>query len=168
MKDKMGRWLTKALFFETALPEMRKKYDCLYTLKEFDHVSEDGTRYISLRQIYLSYMDPTEYKFAHGELGSWDHWNTLKTSVFFKEHYIKWREELEVKMLAEGFKVMMEEAQGSGKGKGVAARWLAEKGWDKESRKGRPSKRKIAEEAAKMDRVKEETEELLEHGRTLN
>jgi len=163
----MGRWLTRALFFETATPEMRDKYECLFTLKEEDHVSEDGTSYRSLRKIYLSYNDPTGYLFATEVLGSWDHWQAIKRSSFFKEYLASWEEELEIKLLAKGFAGMLNEMDSAGKGSATASKWLAEKGWDRTSAKGRPSKAKIDQEAAKQLRVFEEVDELLTHGNTI-
>lgn len=168
MKDEQGRWLTRALFFETALPVMRAKFDCPYTLKEDDYTDAAGNHYKSLRKIYLSLNDPTGYLLATEELGSWSRWNAISKAAFFKPHLKNWQEELEIKILATGFAGMIAEATGGGRSSATASKWLAEKGWDKENTKGRPSKRKIADEAKKLERIKEETDEFLRHANKLN
>jgi len=167
MKDSNDRWLTRALFFETASIDSRAKFNCPYTLKEDNH-EVDGILYQSLRKIYLQYGDPTEYVFATEVLLSWDRWQHLCKASFFAPHIKAWREELAVKLQAEGIKLMVEEASSGSRSSAGAAKWLAERGWDKSDKRGRPSKKSVAEEAARMDKVKDETEQLLEHARSLN
>lgn len=165
-KDVMGRFITQSLFFELTSPAYRAEYNVQYTIKENDH-EHKGKTYLSLRQIYLSYNDITEYSFAKEVFGSWEHWKRLKASPFFKPHYASWREELEVKIQAMGIAHMREEVLLKGKAAGSSAKWLAEKGWDTSDKRGRPSKAKVKQEAARMDRVNEEVDEMLGHAETI-
>ena len=49
----MARLQTKALFFETTLPEYRIEMEPEWTLKEKDHLANDGKTYRSMKKIYL-------------------------------------------------------------------------------------------------------------------
>ena len=63
---------------------------------------------------------------------------------------------MSIRLQAKGVARMIEEAQSDSKSSAVAARWLAEKGWqDKQDYKGRPNKRKVLEEAARIDGASE-------------
>ena len=75
MKSEGGIWLTRALFYETAVRD-EKKY-VLFTLKEENH---EG--YQSFPNIYFAMTenDPTEYEFAMTVLGSWEHWCVVADS----------------------------------------------------------------------------------------
>ena len=167
-KDEQGRYILRLLFFELASPEQRQRFDVPFTLKEHDYEYE-GVIYTSLRRIYLEMEDPTEYRFAQHVFGSWDHWKTLKSLNAFKEYYKSWSEELSIRLQAKGVARMIEEAQSDSKSSAVAARWLAEKGWqDKQDYKGRPNKRKVIEEAARMREADAELDEFLEHAKTVS
>jgi hypothetical protein len=135
-----GVWLTKALFWEERHPD----YTPSFTLKETDR-EENGVVYPSLKQIYLEYSDPTEYSFAIEVIGSWEHWQTLCKSFVFRPYIKKWREELEVKLRSEALKAMRETARNEGSKGTTAAKYLAEKGWEKKA--GRPSKAEIKRQA---------------------
>jgi len=160
-KDEQGRFRTKGLFFETASPTYRAKYDIPFTLKEFDY-EKKGKIYISLRQMYLSYEDPTEYSFALSVLGSWDHWKRLRSQPFFREHYAAWQEELALKLQCKGVGLVAEEATSGSKSSASAAKWLAERGWIGKQDKGRPSKAKIQEEARHFNNMNGELDEILD------
>jgi len=128
---------TFSLFKETN--NFTKNYDAVWTLKDDDH---DG--YPSLRRIYLSYMDPTEYRFAKEVFDSWEHWERLCRCTFFKPYIKKWRYELEVALRSQAIYNIVDSSKGA---KGfAAAKWLAEKGWDQHTR-GRPKKEDIEKEA---------------------
>ena len=60
----MARLQTKALFFETTLPEYRLEMEPEWTLKEKDHLANDGKLYRSMKKIFLEMEDVTEYEFA--------------------------------------------------------------------------------------------------------
>lgn len=146
-KDDQGRFLTRALFFETSgIAGTRTKYPPPFTLKE-----QDYKNYKSLRQIYLSYEDPTEYSFAIDVFGSWDHWDKLQNSDWFIPHLEEWRLELETKMESKGIQRMVELAEKDDKG--PAAKWLASKGWKEGTKRGRPSKEEVKGERKRQAKV---------------
>jgi hypothetical protein len=125
-----GRWLTTALFFEyTQYPE-----NMMFTTKSMDIVRH-GKTLRSLKQLYLSEEDVTEYEFANKYLGGWAHWQALLGSrmlPFIEEC----REELGLKLRARGMKRIIHEAA---EGRGTdAAKFLIDKGWVPKGR-GRPS-----------------------------
>jgi hypothetical protein len=131
-----GVWLTKALFWEERHPD----YTPSFTLRDEDR-TENGVTYPSLKRIYLEYSDPTEYSFAIEVIGSWDHWQTLAKSFVFRPYIQKWRDELEVKLRSEALRAMRETAKHEGSKGTTAAKYLAEKGWEKKA--GRPSNAEI-------------------------
>ena len=135
-KDPIGRFLTHAMFFESK----SKGYEPTFTTKEKDHEYK-GTKYISMRRLYLEIEDPTEYLFAEQALGSWDHWQKLCNSALIFEHIKKWREELAVKLKARAIQAMIATATEDGSKGTTAAKWLASEGWLEG--KGRPSKAKV-------------------------
>ena len=132
-KDALGKWLTLAMFWESRHP----KYTPTYTLKDYD-MERDGIFYPSLKKIYLEKSDPTEYLFATEVFDSWPHWQAICNSYRIRPIIAKWREELEVKLRAEGIRSVINHAQTE---KGYqAAKWLADKGWEKKRKAGAPSK----------------------------
>ena len=134
-KDVMGRFRTLSLFYElntTDLPSV-------FTLKEREHKG-----YPSLKQIFLSYTDPTEYTFAMEVFGSWTGWQKISESAEIKKHVDQWREELEIKIRAEAIKAIAETAVTEGAKGTAAARWIAEGNW--KGRRGRPSKAEVERE----------------------
>ena len=122
--DKMGRYMTQALFYETR----SEGYQALFTLKDYDH-TVNGTTYISLKQIYLEVADPTEYRFAMEVFGQWNHWLTILNSPVIMEHIVKWREELEVKLASMAINAMIDVAVKEGAKGTAAAKYVAERGW---------------------------------------
>lgn len=130
LKDKMGRPLTQGLFLEIG-------YDtkfAVYTLKDDDFMYE-GKLYPSLKRLYLDMEDPIEYDFANKYLLGWNHWKRICENKIFTDRIEGWREELQLKLRARGFKEMMNKASTSP----MAAKWLTDKGWE-EKKVGRPSK----------------------------
>ena len=142
MKADNGRFKTVGLFVEPSY-----NYDeAIYTKKEDDLVHE-GKTYPSLYKLYMEASDPTEYKFAQEHLLGWSHWKELSGSSGLKDMVAGWREELEVKLRSEGVLKMIELATDSPSA--ATTRWLAEAGFiDKAV--GRPTNKKIKEEAAKQ------------------
>lgn len=143
-KNEQGKWITKALFYETTLPENRDY--CVYTLKNED-MEVDGVTYWSLRKRFVECDDPTEYEFATRHLGGWQHWKVLSESETLKSHVEEWREERDVRLRSVGVKKLVDLAAGEDSSF-QAAKWLADKGWvDKDvSKRGRPSKAEVAKE----------------------
>lgn len=135
-KDKMGRYRTQSLFFETNLTGI----DAIFTLKEEDH-EYNGKHYISLKRIYLEMEDPGEYEFATTIFGTWTQWERICNNGQLKVHIERWREELAIKIEAKALREVIKTANKGGKDGQQAARWLAS-GQYKNS-KGRPSKAEV-------------------------
>lgn len=133
--DTMGRPLTQGLFLETG-------YDTRYAVFTFNDEDKtyEGKLYPSLKKLYLSCDDPTEYEFAKRFLLGWKHWQRLNANKVLKEHFDEWREEMEIKTRSDAIKSIIDmTAEGANF---QAAKWLADRGWDKRGA-GRPSKAEI-------------------------
>lgn len=148
LKDTSGRPLTQSLFLEVNYTDY-----AVYTLKDEDYEYK-GKLYPSLKRLYLNEEDPSEYMFASKYLLGWQHWKRLCENKIIKKHVEEWREELELKLKSRAVKDMINLC-GSENGSFQAAKWLAEKGWDKRLA-GRPSKAEIERHAAIDKRLDEE------------
>lgn len=159
--DDRGRYKTLSLFLEIA-------YDkgAIYTLKDYDHEYE-GKTYISLKRLFLEASDPTEYAFATQHLAGWDHWQKICNNKVLAQHVEKWRFELELKLRAEGVQRIIKSARS--KGNWLAAKFLAEKGWEVRIA-GRPSKEDVERELKIQSDIQNEYAEdvdrirLVKHG----
>lgn len=96
-----------------------------------------------MRRIFLSYNDPTGYKFAKEVLGSYEHWKRLCSKDWFSEHLEIWLQELEVKLQSEGLEKIREVAASKSTASVQASKFLAEKRWKPSNKVGRPNKDKI-------------------------
>ncbi len=145
MKDSRGYPMTQALFLETVYSD--------YAIWTFDDEPKtyNGKLFPSLREHYLRIADPTEYQFAKECTLGWDHWKRLCENKMIKAEVDKWREELEVMLRSEGIQSIVE-ATAKEDGNFQAAKWLADKGWQK-SGPGRPSKSDIEREKRVSERV---------------
>ena len=133
-KDSMGRWLTKALFYEANNYQID---NALFTIGDED-ITVKGRTLISLRKRFVESNDPTGYTTAIEFLGGYAHWeNLLKSSI--KIEIEKWQNELDIKLRSIGLRNTICLAK---KGNFNAARFLAEKGWDKRTT-GRPTKAEL-------------------------
>lgn len=134
-----GRPLTQALFLENGY---NLKY-AVYTLKDDDH-EHKGNTYYSLKKLFLEMEDPTEYEFANKYLLGWSQWQRMNANKLMTKHFEEWREELELSLRAQGVRAIIDQAADE---KGFqAAKWLSDRGWNKNA-VGRPSKsEKIREE----------------------
>jgi len=145
MRDGKGRKRTMSLFFEENVSSL----PAVYTIKDYNHEVK-GVTYISLYLIYMELADPTEYEFARLCFGSWQHWQRLCGAQFFDKEVTKWREELEVKLRSGAIKqIMTNSTLSEGRGQ-TAAKFLADRGWDKRPA-GAPSKAEKARKA-KIDK----------------
>lgn len=147
-KDSMGRYITQGLFLEN-------RYDqdmAVFTIDGEDKLYE-GKTYPSLKKLYLEYQDPKEWAFANEYLFDWDHWQRMVHNKWIGQHVHEWRKELELKLVAEGVSVLINLAVEQDSYQ--AAKWLAERGWDK-STKGRPSKEEVDGELKKRANEAEE------------
>jgi len=146
--DVMGRPLTQSLFLEYGY----NTDTAIYSLKEYDFTYR-GVLYPSLKRIYLEEEDVVEYEFASKYFFSWDQWQRITANKAFSEEIDEWRYELELKLRSKGVRNILVTANSD---KGFqAARWLAEKGWDRKG-VGRPTKDHTAEEKAFEKHIAEE------------
>lgn len=132
LKDTMGKPLTQSLFLEIGYSEFS-----VYTLKDQDYTYK-GKVYPSLKQLYLKEEDPTEYAFATKHLLGWQHWKRLCENKAIAKHVEEWREELELKLRSQAVRDM-QNLCASENGNYSAAKFLADRGWEKRGA-GRPSK----------------------------
>jgi len=133
-----GMPLTQGLFLEIGY---NTKY-AVYTLKDDDYEYE-GVMYTSLKKAYLEMADAVEYDFAVTHLLGWDHWQRMCANKQLLAYIQQWRHELELKLRSEALKIIREKAKTE---IGVnAAKWLADRGWDKKGA-GRPTKADIESE----------------------
>lgn len=146
MVDVMNRPLTQSLFLELGYTDAS-----VYTLKD-DHHEYKGRVYPSLRKLYLETSDPTEYEFANKYLINWSHWLRLTENKVIRKFIDEWREELEVKIRAEGYRYLHASARG---GNYQAAKYLSDKGWDVR-KAGRPSKEEVERNKKIGERIDEE------------
>lgn len=140
--DERGRPLSQSLFLEVGYSEF-----AVYTLKEADYEYK-GKVYPSLKRLYLEHEDPTEYSFACKYLMGWQQWKKIFGNKAMSKHIEEWREELELKIRSQAVKDVIDMSAESGSFQ--AAKWLADKGYDKRAA-GRPSKR----EQQKTQRISE-------------
>ena len=131
--DSTGRPLTQSLFLEIAYSDY-----AVFTLKEQDYEYK-GKVYPSLKALYLKEEDPTEYSFATKYLLGWQHWKRLCENKAIAKHIEEWREELELKIRSQAVRDMVNMCA-SENGNYSAAKFLADRGWDKRAA-GRPSKK---------------------------
>jgi hypothetical protein len=145
-KNQSGAYLTRGLFYETTLAD---KEGVIYTLKDDDYLG-----YRSLKRLYLDSNDPTEYTFATRHLGGVDHWDRLVDCSWFKPYVSQWRRELELKVRAEALLRVREIAQDPDhKGSLAANKMLLDGAWktgETGTKRGRPSKAAIHEEATRL------------------
>lgn len=159
-KDPKGRYRTRSLFWETAITAPRYLTP-LYTFKKYDN---HGCK--SAYNIYMQSNDPLEYEFAQNLVGSWEHYERLIGLDWFVEQIQPWRDELNVKYRAKALK-NLEEVASSGKTEAsriAAAKYLAERGWERKGNRGRPTKEEVKrvtkEEAEIEKRLSEDAKRL--------
>lgn len=147
LKDSRGYPLTQSLFLEINYNDY-----AVFTLNDEPKEYNNKT-YPSLRQYYLDIADPTEYQFAKTCLLGWDHWKRLCENKDISKEIDKWREELEVALRSEGIRAIVDATAEDG-GNFQAAKWLADKGWEKQ-KVGRPTKSDLDREKRISQRVEE-------------
>lgn len=141
LKSTNGIPLTQSLFLEIGYTDY-----AVYTLKDEDYEYK-GKVFPSLKKLFIEMEDVGEYLFACEHLLGWDHWQRLCANKQVAEHIDKWRYELELKLRSQA---IMEIRAKSKNEKGInAAKWIAEKGWDKRQA-GRPTKAEVERETKVM------------------
>lgn len=151
MIDSKGSPLTQGLFLETSYGNTEFVQ---YTLKSRDHMYK-GRLLPSIKRLYLEMEDITEYNFAYKYFLDWEHWKRIKENKLIAKHMEGWREELEVKVAASGIRAMQEMAIDGDKPNFQAAKFIAERGWEKRSA-GRPSKEAVQREARIAAKISDE------------
>lgn len=148
MVDSTGRPLTQSLFLEIGYSDF-----AVYTLKEFDYEYK-GKKYPSLKRLFLLEEDPTEYSFAEKHLLGWQHWKRLCENKAIAKHIEEWREELELKIRSQAVRDM-QSLCASESGNYSAAKFLADRGWEKRAA-GRPSKAEKERHLRVEEKINEE------------
>ncbi len=150
LKDSTGRFRTASLFVETIQKDQLKAgFVPLYSLK-----GRKGHE--DLHDVYMQESDPAEYTFALRAFGSWEHFKKLESLDWFRKYLLVWRDELEVKLRSQGIKNLQKAAKEGTRGIS-AAKYLAEKGWEK--KRGRPSKDEVDRERAIAAAMEEELQD---------
>lgn len=157
--DDRGRYKTLSLFLEIAYDK-----DAIFTLKDYDHSYNDKT-YTSLKRLYLEESDPTEYRFATKYLAGWDHWQRICGNKVLSQYVEKWRHELELKLRSEGVQHILDSARS--KGNWQAAKFFAEKGWERREA-GRPSKEEVEKNLAIETKIASEFEDDIARFKVVN
>ena len=145
LKGVNGKARTKSLFYELSYADPS---DALFTLKERD-IQAHGKHYTSLQTLYLALApnDPTEYEFSQTVFGSWEVWQTISKAPNIRDHVVRWRSEVEVKVKSEAIKAIAEEMKTGGRSSFSAAKLLLDKGWlDKDTASQANKKLKAREE----------------------
>ena len=120
--------LTQALFWETRNSKYTK--ECIYTVKYKDRLHNNKT-YKSLYQLYMQYLDPTEYQFVMEVFaGNFKQWEAIQASKTLKDMGLdtaRWNEDLirKIKSLAIGV-VMQDVNDTESKTSPSSAKWIAE------------------------------------------
>lgn len=142
MKDDKGRYITQGLFLEIGYDTSK----AIYTLDGEDKEYK-GKSYPSLKKLFLTFSDPVEYNFANEYLYDWEHWQRISNNKILLEHISKWREELKLSLVSEGVLTLIDLAKNQQSYQ--AGKWLADNGWDKNT-KGRPSREDVEAEVKKQ------------------
>jgi hypothetical protein len=151
-KDKMGRYLTKALFQDVALqiPMGERLLRPPFTLYS-DRTSEG---YICFRKTFVELMDPTGYQWAMKYLGDFEHWRKLTQSTWFQDALDVAMDELDNKLKSEALITIKAISEAPGDKQALpAARYLASGEWKKKSGAGRPSNQVISGELKRAVKV---------------
>jgi len=158
-KNDAGAYILSGLFWETQV-HARQDY-CIYTFNNEDIELEDGRVLKSITKAYMDIADPTEYEFAIKYFDSWGHWNMIANSAGCREWIEKLRNELTVKLRSDAIKRIISHSEDD---KGFqAAKWLADKGWDKKM--GRPNKAQRKQQAKEDEDVHAAVAKDLENAR---
>lgn len=149
--DHIGAFRTQSLFFETN----KSKLTPIMTLKRYD-MEYKGVVLLSLHRVYMELADPTEYAVAMEVFGSWKQWLKLTGNKALLSHIEGWREELEVKIRSGAILALAHTAATEGSKGTAAAKYIAERGWDKR-KAGAPSKAEVNREMAIATGIETET-----------
>lgn len=128
-----------SLFWEPSITRPVDKRVCIPIFSLYN----DRPGMVNCQKTFVGLGDPTGYKWAMKYLGSWEHFLRLTENQWFSEALAKWRQELETKQLAEDLEVIRNISRSDAKDKLTAAKYLANREWEKPKR-GRPTKKEVA------------------------
>lgn len=148
-RNKQNVRLLKGLFFET---QDADKSSVVYTLKDSEHMG-----FPSLYELYMDGDDLTEWSFATQYLDGWEHWEILCNCSWFKPFIDRWRREKEIRLKAQCLLRIHDIAnEPTHNSSFTANKFLLDNAWKlsgpegepkQASRRGRPSKQDIKEQA---------------------
>lgn len=135
-----GRFYSGSLFLDVwkGMSDGYRRHNPVFTL--FDDGEFEGEPLINCRTTFIEEADPTGYKWAMKYLASWQHWQRLITFSWFQEALAQWQEELAIKLHSEAIEeiVNLSRSSTSDAQRLGAAKYLAERGWEKKAPRGRP------------------------------
>lgn len=150
-KNINGLLYTKRLFYEM-VPGINDLSSTYYTLKDKDITVNDQV-FISLYPRYLELEDVTEFEFANAYFDSYEHFQILCDTEWFKDHISRWRKELDLKLRGQALKRIQQVASNAQDKNYFEANKIIMKGEYKaptKSSRGRPSKSEISKAADKI------------------
>lgn len=149
-RNASGAILTTRLFLEMSYSDPQH---VVYTLKRKDDLNRDLP---SLYRLYMEMEDPLEIDFAETFFDSYEHWEQICATQWFKEYIYQWRKELDLKLRARALRSIREIAKSTHGGKSFEAnKFLLSDGWNKGAKdeaikRGRPSKDEIMKAAGEI------------------
>lgn len=168
-------WRTRTLFIEMILKSKRLNQadysdfdlnECLFWLSER---LDDTYKVPVLREKFLEFRDPTGMELANACLGGWPHLLHLLKLNWFRDEWDKWQDELFMTIQAENLKKIAEIALRDDSVGLSAAKYLANKEWEKadpaKSTRGRPSRAEV--DGALKQEVKKASEATKDYERVL-
>lgn len=170
-----GHLLTVGLFYERCVTFGKDLDYCLFSIDgrttEFQTPEGHIRPLISAKDTYIDLEDMTGYKWSKRYLESYVHFERLLGATWFRELKDEWDREIEMGLRARALDAVMELAEDVEAPEGTrlsAAKYLAEKGWERRHSKGtgagRPSKeavkQKVKEMAEKQTQESEDAERI--------
>lgn len=132
---------TRSLFVDVCRKNLLDESFCLYWL---DVKTDPADPRPSIREHFLLSMDPTGYETAMKYFGSYEHWEVLLKTPWFKESHDKWQSELAAKIKSKAIRVIREIAENPEDKQALAAsKYLATAEYNKVDNRGRPSKEEV-------------------------
>jgi hypothetical protein len=104
-----------------------------------------------LYKLYLEVDDPTEYSFVSRYIGTWNEWEELTNTIWFKPLITKWRKELETRIRSKALRALREVAKGDTRDAFIANKYLLDNFCStKDTKRGRPSRADINYETNRL------------------
>jgi hypothetical protein len=160
-KNEGNNWYTAQLFKEKAerLPVSMRSIEPVFSFNGFPG-------YIDARKTFVELRDPTGVKWAKKYLGSVEHFRVLKECEWYKHYYDQYVEEIKAVFRSEAIEKLQEIlTEGQPAQQLAAAKYLAEAGWEvetKQPKRGRPSKGEVEAELKRVAKLSSEEQDDLE------